>query len=519
MKRFLYTSFKLVIIVFLCCSCSENNPEGLVPQLTVDEAQSVTRYAATLNGHITLENDRTTVTSLRFRYGDNAQMLLSAPCTTDTKDVSTSITQLTSGTTYYYCLEAGNEYSTIESDAHTFTTLPDSKPSLSDIKVLARGPISAILQFDINDNGGKKITEAGFYYQTDGAEKKKLSASVTPSDTTIRMRIGELQSNTSYRIWAYAKNAIGETETESITLQNGNITQLAIAGVLSEAIGESDKYTTTTLNIAGPLNGSDLRFIRAMAGKDIDDTDTPGTLTALNMTDAHIVAGGLSYNSSRFSAPDTIGYGLFKDCVRLTSVILPDDAKVMEENAFYGCTSLTTIQIPTSMLQLSPSIGCTSLSAITISAANNNYCSIEGVLYNKDVTNILWYPQGKDDTSFTLPSSVKQLSNYAFHSCKLHAIVLPSAIATLPYGVFQNSTNLSSVTLGSSITLLSQYCFSGCPLTQLHVKAMLPPVANNETFAGVNDIYSTCTLYVPIGCKSIYSNSWQWGKFTKIIEE
>lgn len=517
MRKVTFIIYFFSVMLSLLCSCSEKGPEGMTPILTVNDAQSVTRYTATLSGHVSTSDNKTSITTLKFRYGSSTDMTLTATCDERAKDVSAAIENLTSGTTYYFCLEASNEYSTTQSNIHSFTTLPDSKPSVDEIKILGQGPISAILQFNIKDNGGKPVKEAGFYYQAAGGDKKMVS--IAPSNDTIRTRLNGLTANTSYTVWAFAKNDMGETLGNPLTMKTNDVTLLTAAGLLRETIGEVNEYKISTLNIAGPLNGSDLRFIREMAGKDYNDADTPGMLSILNLTDAHIVSGGTSYNSSRYAAKDTIGYGLFKDCTRLTSVMLPDDAKMMEENAFKGCSSLTTLQIPTSMEKLLPSTGCTSLSTITVSEANKNYSSINGVLYDKAVTSIIWFPQGKDDTSFTLPSSIKTLGQYAFQYCKLHAIVLPASIATLPYGVFQNSTNLSSVTLGTGITLISQYCFSGCPLKELHIKANLPPIASAESFAGVSNIFSTCILYVPIGYKPMYRSSSQWGQFVKIIEE
>lgn len=517
MRRTLSIICLFIAAAFLFGSCSEKVPEGMTPVLSVGSAQSITRYTALLSGNVAVSNDRTSVKTLRFKYGDTAEMTLSIDCNPAQKNVSATIEHLSSGTTYYYCLEAGNQYSSLQSSPQTFTTLPDSKPAISDVSILGQGPVSAILQFAIKDDGGKAIAETGFYYQIAGSNEKK-SVTVSLADSIARVRLGGLVANTTYNIWPFAKNEIGETIGTQLTLKTSDVISLPKAGLLGEIIGEANKYKLATLSVSGLLNGSDLRFLRDMAGKDVNDITTSGILSELNLADAHIVAGGVSYNSSRYAAKDTIGYGLFKDCVHLKSVILPDDAKVMEENAFSGCTSLSSIQIPASMIRLTPSIGCTSLTSITVSAANNNFSSINGVLYDKAVTNLLWFPQGKDDASFTIPSSIKTLGKYAFQNCKLHAIILPSTISTLPYGVFQNSSNLTSVTLGSGTTLLSEYCFYGCPLQELHVKATVPPVANDESFAGVNA--STCTLYVPSGCKSIYRNSSRyWSLFTNIIEE
>lgn len=519
MKHNRYINLIIALLTAFVTSCSENDPESLSPLLVLEDAGTITRYTAILKGSASVQNDKTSIKTLRFRYGDTAEMLLTADCDNKTGDVSTTLQKLNSGTKYYYCLEAGNEYSKVQSETRTFTTLFDNKPQVSGVNILSQGPISVVLQFNIPDNGGKPVTEAGVYYQYQDGEKQALSLP-SPTGTVIRKRIEGLKTNTTYTVWGYAKNEIGETLSEPIQFKTTNVTQVSQAGMLEETIGDNYKYQLTSLSVTGSLNGSDLRFIRDMAGKDIQDNDTQGQLADINLADAHIVSGGDSYNASRFTTKDIIGFGMFKDCTKLRSIILPDDTKAIEENAFQNCSSLTSIQIPAGAESILPSTGCTSLSSLTVSGANTNYSSVDGVLYDKAVSTIIWFPQGKNDTSFILPSTIKTLGSYAFQSCKLRSVVLPSAITTIPYGVFSNCVELTSVTLGSGTSLISQYCFKGCPLKELHVKASpFPPSCSDESFAGVTNIYSTCTLYVPKGYKATYRASSHWGQFTKIVEE
>lgn len=268
----------------------------------------------------------------------------------------------------------------------------------------------------------------------------------------------------------------------------------------------------------GPLNGTDLRLLRDMAGRDITDSETQGRLTIIDLSDATIVRGGTNYNSARYSANDTIGYGLFKNCTRLQKLILPDNTKVIEGNALIGCSGLTTLQIPATTSVILPSAGCSSLSTITVNAANTTYSSLDGVLYNKAITEIIWFPMGKND-AYSLPATITSLGKYAFMGCKLSSFVLPNTIKTVPYAIFQDCTNLTSVTLGSATELLSSYCFQGCPLKELHVKATLPPFTYSDSFGGVNNIFGTCTLYIPKGSLLQYLSSSNWSKFQKIVEE
>jgi len=82
-------------------------------------------------------------------------------------------------------------------------------------------------------------------------------------------------------------------------LQGQNVLPISInvetAGTLSSIIPASKKYLITDLTLSGNLNGSDIRFIRDMAGRDYLDNNTDGKLNKLNLNDAKIVSGGDYY--------------------------------------------------------------------------------------------------------------------------------------------------------------------------------------------------------------------------------
>ena len=69
------------------------------------------------------------------------------------------------------------------------------------------------------------------------------------------------------------------------------------AGTLPDRIGESQKYLITNLKIVGEVNGTDLKFIREMAGCDYNTERTDGKLSILDLSDAKIVEGGSAYIS------------------------------------------------------------------------------------------------------------------------------------------------------------------------------------------------------------------------------
>jgi len=86
----------------------------------------------------------------------------------------------------------------------------------------------------------------------------------------------------------------------------------------------------------------------------------------------------------------------FKDCSNITSIMIPSSIEWIGERAFSGCTSLTEIKVD---------------------ASNPFIMDIDGVLYSKNGKQIVCYPPGKTDSSYTIPSSVIWVNNTAFSGC------------------------------------------------------------------------------------------------------
>lgn len=544
MKTYLNTYiclFHILTVLTVISSCShEENPMSLPPTVHIEEATDITRTSASISGQITV-NGQGSVNRAQFRYGTTSDMAKHISITPEQK-VTAILTDLQPGTTYYYCLEAGNKYNMIQSEVMTFETQPNTPPTISQMTMLNQGPVSITLEYEIVNNGGEEILSTGFYYQRQGETSEQQIQLTYNGANRLRGRIYGLQINTDYYIQAYAANSIGETRSETYRFRTGEAVILTEAGTLNEAISTDEKYQFTSLSIAGPLNGTDIRYLRDMMGTDINGENTPGILANINLNDASIVAGGTSYDGSRYTDNDIISQGMFANCQKLELLTLPANATTIEENAFENCTNLTQLQISPAARQIEPSEGCVSLSSITVPAENTNFANSEGVLYNKDITTLIWFPENKTSQEFKLPSTVTTIGAYAFRHCRatsvilspstvqigrsaftnsrIQTIILPDKVEIIPDGCFQYCSQLTSVTLGTGVNYLSGYCFDQCPaLKHLYVKATeFPPVCTEETFCGAEQLFEECTLHVPANHKSIYANHKIWGKF-KHIEE
>ena len=160
--------------------------------------------------------------------------------------------------------------------------------------------------------------------------------------------------------------------TKQITLK------LTEAGTLPNKIGSSKKDLITNLKIIGEINGTDLRFIREMAGGDVHGDRTSGNLSVLDLSEARIVKGGDYYYSyySNFSkkgyttSNDIIGECAFFGCSSLTSINIPSSVTEIGNRVFSDCKSLTSVNIPSGVTEIAwrTFYGCKGLKSIYIFA-------------------------------------------------------------------------------------------------------------------------------------------------------
>ena len=152
----------------------------------------------------------------------------------------------------------------------------------------------------------------------------------------------------------------------------------------------------------------------------------------------------------------SIGNGAFLGCKGLTSITIPNSVTNIGFAAFSGCSSLTSITIPNSVTHIGDTAfnACTSLESITVDVNNPNYCSEDGVLFNKDKTTLIQYPIGKQDTyAYTIPNSVARIEHESFEGCTgLTSITIPNSVTSIGGSAFSGCTGLTSLTIPDSVT-------------------------------------------------------------------
>ena len=133
-----------------------------------------------------------------------------------------------------------------------------------------------------------------------------------------------------------------------------------------------------------------------------------------------------------------IDQSAFYNCRKLTSVTIPDTVLAIGDNAF-SASGLVEIAIPASVSYMGSRVfdGCRSLTKIEVAAGNPSFCSVDGVLFTKDMKTLIAYPAAKPGTSYTIPDTVTTISAQAFGSSKyLTSITIPSSVASIENSAF-----------------------------------------------------------------------------------
>ncbi|MBO4715189.1 MAG: leucine-rich repeat protein, partial [Verrucomicrobia bacterium] len=172
----------------------------------------------------------------------------------------------------------------------------------------------------------------------------------------------------------------------------------------------------------------------------------------------------------------SIGTLAFENCTGLTEMVIPDSVTDLGIRIFDGCTNLTNVTIGSGVSSYLGNVtydmifwaneivfwGCPNLANITVSEDNENYSSVDGVLYNKDQTELIVYPAGKEG-EFIIPDGVITIAGAAFEDCdKLTVIVIPDSVTTIEEYAFRWCDNLISVLISDGVTFIGNNAFCYC---------------------------------------------------------
>ena len=185
---------------------------------------------------------------------------------------------------------------------------------------------------------------------------------------------------------------------------------------------------------------------------------------------------------------ESIGYRAFYLCSALTQVNIGSGVTSIGDYAFRYCSALTQVNIPNSVT----SIGgyafnyCDALTAINVESGNTAYCSVDGILFNKNKTTLIQYPASKTGTAYAIPESVTSIGDQAFANCSA----------------------LTQVTIPDGVTSIGSSAFSDCSaLAEITVLPTVPPTITASTFSNINP---QVKVSIPEGSRDAYMADENW---------
>ncbi len=207
----------------------------------------------------------------------------------------------------------------------------------------------------------------------------------------------------------------------------------------------------------------------------------------------------------------------FNLCYSMTTVTTPANLKRIDYRAFDNCSKLKGFNIPASLTLLDSLAfcGCSEMRRIDVAEGNAVYSSIDGVLFNKDMTTLLCCPAGKIG-DYVVPESVTTIGDYGFYYCRLlQSLTLPLSLKAIGNHAFRFCSALKTIALPPNLETIAHDAFSQCP----NIKSFLcyaPSVPDivSSTFNANN--YNV-PLYVPYAALDGYQNATYWRNFANIL--
>ena len=184
----------------------------------------------------------------------------------------------------------------------------------------------------------------------------------------------------------------------------------------------------------------------------------------------------------------------------LKSVVIPESVTRIGDRAFCGCRELGSVTIPAGVAKLGKGVfgGCNALKLINIDSGNQAYTLVDGVLYTKDRSELVMWPNPRN--AVVIPDGVTKIRGWAFAGGSgMTSVTIPESVTTIDDIVFIGCAGLKSVTIPSRVKSIGEHVFERCvELTEVTMLGERPEAPKN-LFPGCGKLKA---IHVPANAKS-----------------
>jgi len=205
------------------------------------------------------------------------------------------------------------------------------------------------------------------------------------------------------------------------------------------------------------------------------DVTIPRMINCLPVTSIGSRSFSFCSRLTQITIPDSvtnIDESSFQYCAEMATVTIPCSVSTIGNFAFAGCSKLTNITIPAGVRSIGENAfrGCAVLAGIMVDEGNPTFRSEDGVLFNKPLTTLIKYPEGKAG-SYDIPARVTQIWSDAFSNCR----------------------SLTSIAIHPKVTSIGTFAFDSC----LHLNGIRVDSINSE-YSSVDGVLFTKNMTVII---------------------
>lgn len=191
------------------------------------------------------------------------------------------------------------------------------------------------------------------------------------------------------------------------------------------------------------------------------------------------------------------------------SIELPDTLEYIGDNAFYKCGYLKTLSLPKNVEYIGRDTLLLNygLYEVNVDADSKFFSSVDGVLFNKDKTAILYYPVAKTAESYTVPESVEVVGYRAFQALSpLTSVTLPEGLKRIEERGFCGCSKISDLIIPSTVEYIGPEAFLNCGTANVVIPEGVTEISDRAF--RVSDNIKTVTL--PDGITSIGEEAFAW---------